>query len=130
MNGSARPSSATMNGHALRHQASNEGNVARQPIQLRDQDAALRGFGRGEGGCELRPAIERVCAFAGLGLNVLGDDGELLGLGKPGDRRVLRLDPKPRALLLPSKDTVVGNSAFHTKGIPPFALCMDALSEQ
>ena len=37
----------------------------------------------------------------------------------------LRLDPEARALLLPCGDTVVGNSAFHTKGIPPFAVCMN-----
>jgi Ca2+-binding RTX toxin-like protein len=69
-------------------------------------------------------------AFAGLGLDELGDNGDLLGLGEPGDRRALGFDPEPGALLLLCGDTVVGNGAIHTKGIPPFALCMDALSEQ
>src|SRR5204863_5509271 len=42
--------------------------------------------------------------------------------------RALRFDPQPRALLLP-RDTKVGDSAVHTKCIPPFALCMNAQSE-
>ena len=60
--------------HALRHQAGDERDVARQPVQLRDQDAALRGLGRSQRGCELRPPVERVGALAGFGLDVLGDD--------------------------------------------------------
>jgi hypothetical protein len=49
----------------LRHQAGDEGNVARKPIQFRNedaaQDAALRLFGR----CQLWPPIERLrlCRF-------------------------------------------------------------------
>ena len=40
MNGSAsRPSSATMNGHALGHEAGDEGNIARQPVKFGDEDA-------------------------------------------------------------------------------------------
>jgi hypothetical protein len=78
----------------------------------------------------LRPAIERIRAFARLGLDVLGDDLEVLGFGEAGDRRALCLDPEARALLLPCGDTIVGNSAIRTKGIPPFALWMNPLSEQ
>ena len=116
--------------HALRHQAGDERDIAGEAVQLRDQDAAFRGLGGGQRGCELRPAIERVRALAGFGLDVLGDDRDVLGFGEAGDRRALRLDPEPRALLLPSRDTKVGNSAVHTKCIPPFALCMNPLSEQ
>jgi hypothetical protein len=39
----------------------------------------------GQGGDELRAAFERVCAFARLDLDMLGDDLEALGLGKAGD---------------------------------------------
>src|SRR3954452_15998760 len=78
----------------------------------------------------MRAAIERVGALAGLRFDELGDDREALGFGEPGDRRALRLDTEPRALLLPSSDTIIGNGFFHTKGIPPFALCMNAQSEQ
>jgi hypothetical protein len=69
-------------------------------------------------------------ALARFDFNVLSDDGDLLGFGETGDGRALRLDPEPRALLLPCGDTVVGNSAIHTKSIPPFALCMEPLSKQ
>jgi len=55
---------------------------------------------------------------------------ELFGFGEPGDRRALRFDPEARALLLLCGDTIVGNSGFHTNCIPPFALCMNPLSEQ
>src|SRR5690242_18309038 len=114
----------------LRHQAGDERYVPRQPIQLRDQDATLRGLGAGEGGCELRPALERVGALTGLGLDELGDDRDAFGLGEPLNRRALGLDPEARALLLLCGDTVAGDSAIHTKSIPPFAVCMAALSEQ
>jgi hypothetical protein len=69
-------------------------------------------------------------ALAGLGLNELGDDVDLLGFGEAGNRGALGLDSETRAMLLPGRDTIVGNSAFHTKGIPPFALWMNAQSEQ
>src|SRR5436190_21681247 len=68
--------------------------------------------------------------LAGLGLDVLGNDLEFLGLGETLHSRPLRLDAKSRALLLPCGDTIVGNSTVHTKGIPPFALCMNTQSEQ
>jgi hypothetical protein len=72
--------------------------------------------------------IERVSGC--VRLNELGDDRHLLGLGNPADRRALRFDAEAGAVLLLCGDTIVGNSGFHTKGIPPFALCMNAQSEQ
>jgi hypothetical protein len=78
-------------GYALRHQAGNESDITRQPIKLRHQNAALCGLGGGEGGCELRPAIKRVPAFAGLGLDKLGDDRDLLGID--GEISAHRLPP-------------------------------------
>jgi len=116
--------------HPLRHQAGDERHVAREAVELGDQDGA---FGLARGGQrrgELGAAIKRVGALAGLDFGELRNDGEVLGFGEPLDGGALRLDPEARALLLPCGDTIVGNSAFHTKGIPPFALCMNPLSEQ
>jgi|GEM_PF-5634518 len=114
----------------LGHQASNEGNITREAIQLRDHYAAFSGLRGSQCGGEVRASVESVGTLACFGFNVLSDDAELFGFSETANIRALRLDPKSRALLLPSRDTVVGNSAFHTKGIPPFALCMNATSEQ
>jgi hypothetical protein len=78
----------------------------------------------------LRPPVERVRALTGFGLDKLGDDGEAFSFRKPGNGCALRFDSETRALLLLCGDTVVGNSGFHTNCIPPFALCMNPLSEQ
>jgi hypothetical protein len=79
---------------------------------------------------KLRAAIESIRSLAGFGFDEFGDDDESLGFGEALDRGLLRLDAQTRALLFPCRDTKVGNSALHTKGIPPFALCMNPLSEQ
>jgi hypothetical protein len=68
-------------GHALGHQACHEGNVARQSVQLGNQDATF-GRLRGSEGCgKLRTAVERVCSLAGFGFDVLGD----VPVAKPAD---------------------------------------------
>jgi len=49
-------------GHTLRHHSGDESNVARKPVQLRDQDAAFHSLGGGEGGSanrQSRPARDR-----------------------------------------------------------------------
>jgi len=100
--------------------AQRRGQVRRRRRHRAKQDAALGRLGGGRAlGTLARP-----------GLNELGDDGDVLGFGEALNRRALRLNPETRALLLPSRDTIVGNSAVHTKGIPPFALCMKPVSEQ
>jgi hypothetical protein len=75
----------------LHHQAGNERNVARQPVELGDEYAALRGFR----GCQRRPklwpSIECIGALAGFGFNIFPGDGEALCFGKPRDGRPLRL---------------------------------------
>ena len=91
--------------HPLRHQAGHKRHIAREPVELGHQDAAFGRARGGEGGCELRAPIERIGALAGLGLDELGDDGEAFNFGETRNRRALRLDPEPRALLLPSRDT-------------------------
>jgi hypothetical protein len=117
-------------GDALGHQARDERHIARQPVQLGDQDATSRSLGRSKGSCELRAPVERISALAGFGFDVFGDDRDVFRFGEPGDRGALGLDAEAGPVLLPSRDTVIGNSAFRTKGIPPFALCMNPLSEQ
>ena len=52
--------------HALCHQASHERDIAGEAIQLRDQDAALGGLSCVQGSGELRAAVQRVRALAGL----------------------------------------------------------------
>ena len=78
--------------HSLNHQAGDEGNVARQAIELGHDDRAFGLAGKGEGGRQLRPSIESVRALAGFDLGELLDDGNALGLGKAGDRGALCLD--------------------------------------
>ena len=71
------------------------GNITGGKACVGNQDAALGGAGSGEGCCQLRAAIERVGAFASLGLDKLGDDREAFSFGEPGNRLALRLDPRP-----------------------------------
>jgi hypothetical protein len=58
--------------HALRHQASDKGNVAREPVELGDQDA-LALAGRCQRGGKLRAPIEGIRALAGFGFDELGN---------------------------------------------------------
>ena len=53
-----------------------------------------------EGCGELRPAIERVGAFAGLDLDVFGDDCDVLCLGEARDGFALGFNSEARAVLL------------------------------
>ena len=57
--------------HALGHQAGNEGNVARKPIELGNEHRAFRLTRCGQRCGELRPPIEGVRALAGLDLSEL-----------------------------------------------------------
>ena len=115
--------------HTLSHQACDERNVAGEAVQLRHQDRTFGRPGRRQSRSELWPASKRVRPFAGPSFDVLGNDLKVLGFGEAGDGRALRLDPKPRALLLPCRDTKIGNSAIHTNCIPPFAECMKSRCE-
>ena len=85
--------------HALGHQAGDERDIARQAVELGNQHAAFGAAGCSQRGGKLRPAVERVGAFAGFGLDVFADDREALGFGKPGDGGPLGFDPEARALL-------------------------------
>ena len=79
-------------GDALRHQAGNEGDVAREAVELGHDDRALRLARCGQRGCQLRSAIERIGALAGLDLGELVQDGDALGFGEAGDCGSLGFD--------------------------------------
>jgi hypothetical protein len=115
---------------ALRHQAGDEGHIPRQSIKLGNEYAALRGTGGSQSRGKLRPAVQRIATFAGFHLNVFAQERHALGLGKPDDGGALSFDAEPRLPLLPGRNPEVGNRAFHTNRIPPFAVCMNAQSEQ
>ena len=81
--------------HLLHHQPGDEGNVSGQSVELGDDDRALGRASSGEGGCQLRPAIESIGALAGFDLGELGDPGEVLGLAEAGDGCLLGPDAEP-----------------------------------
>ena len=102
--------------HALRHQAGNERDIARQPVELGDQDAAFApalAAARAAASCGRRSS-----ASAPLPVSASTNSAMMvrrLGFGEAGDGRALRFDPEARALLLLCGDTIVGNSAFPYK---------------
>ena len=55
----------------------------------------MKALGLGQGGGELRAAIEGVGALARLDLDMLGDDLKALGVGEAGDGLALRLGDLP-----------------------------------
>ena len=69
--------------HALRHQARHEGDIARQPVELGDNNGALVGLGGGERCGKLWAAIEGIGALAAFGLDELPDQEKALGQGEP-----------------------------------------------
>ena len=95
--------------HPLRHQAGDERDVAAQPVELGDGDLALGLLRRLQRGLQLRPAVERIGALAGLDLGELGDDLEAFGLGEGGDGLALRFEAEAGAALLLGRDAVIGD---------------------
>ena len=85
----------------------------REPVQLGDGDFALGLLRRLQRGLQLRPALQRVAALAGLDLGELGDDGEAFGGGEAGDSLALGFKAKTRAALLPGGHAVVGDERRH-----------------
>jgi hypothetical protein len=78
----------------LRHQASDEGDVARESIELRDNDRAATQFGLDKSLPKLRTELECVGAFAALHLDELGGDLESVRAGETRDCLALGLDPE------------------------------------
>ena len=80
-------------------------DVSAQPIELRNRDGAFTvPAGLGERDGELRAALDRVRALAGLDLDEFADDLVTLDIREPGDRVALGVDPETRAALLASAD--------------------------
>ena len=80
--------------HLVHHQAADEMNIARKPIQLGDAYGGLGPLRLLQGGAKLRPPLERISAIAGFDLGVFGGDREALGLGERGDGGALRFEAK------------------------------------
>ena len=129
MKGSAsRPSSATMKGTRCAISPETNATSRESRSSLETSTAASRFAGGCESRRELRSPIERIGALAAFSFDVFGNDGEVFGFGEARDRRALGLDAEAGSVLLPCGDTIVGNSAFHTNRIPPFAVCMKSIS--
>ena len=116
--------------HALRHQPRHERNIAGKPVEFGHHDAALGGAGSRQCSGKLRSPVEGVGTLAAFRLNELGDDCEPLGFGEAGDGGALCFDSKARAVLPVRGNSQIGNRLAHTNRIPPFAVCMNAQSEQ
>ena len=67
-------------------------HIAAEPVELGDGDRAFAFAGVLERRRELRPAVERVDAFARFDLDALVDNREALGLSESCDGFTLRLD--------------------------------------
>jgi hypothetical protein len=57
----------------LSHQSGDESHIARKPVELRDQHAALGTTGHSQRSGELGPPVARVGPFVGFCHNVFGD---------------------------------------------------------
>ena len=106
-----------MNGVLMGHQAGDEVNVTGQAVELRDDNRGLELPGGGQGGGELRPAIERVGALARLDLAEGLGQGVAFGLGKAGERGLLRFEAEAGASLAGGRNAGVGDGGFHGLGL-------------
>src|SRR5271155_4278058 len=98
MNGStSAPSSATTNGTrwAIKPEMKWTSRLSRSSLETATAHLPWPA-GLGERGGELRAALDRVRAFAGLDLDELGDDLVTLGGGEPGDRGALGVNSETR----------------------------------
>ena len=106
-----------MNGTFLRHQARDEGNVAREPVQLgHDDGAAIVALGRRQCRRELRPPGQCIGALAGLDVGELADEVKPFGGGKAGDGLALGLEAETGSSTLAiGRDTDIGDCWFHDR---------------
>ncbi len=101
-------------------------DVPAEAIELGNRDGAFTvPAGLGESGGELRAALDRVGALAGLDLDELADDLVTLGGCESGNRGALGIDPETRAALLASADPEVGDQRLGHDGDPRLRLCID-----
>jgi hypothetical protein len=78
--------------NALSHESGNEGDVAREAVELRDDDRALARLAGREGSSELRATLQGVGSLAGLDLRELPFHLVVFHLGEPGDGGALGFD--------------------------------------
>jgi hypothetical protein len=76
--------------HALRHQAGND--IARAAVELGNQHRAFRLRGCGEGGGQLKPAIECIGSLAGFNLGELLKKDDASCFSKAFNRSTLCLN--------------------------------------
>lgn len=100
MNGSASaPSSAAMNGTLEAINPAMKATSRREPVELGDDDGAAGLLRRRQSSRELRPALQRIGAFAGLDLDILTRDCETFALAELGDGTTLRFEAQAGAAL-------------------------------
>ena len=131
MNGPAsRPSSATMKGTRCAISPDTNATSRESRSSLETSTLHLAGPRSSQRGCKLRPAIERVSPLPCFSFDELGNDRQVFGFSEADDRCSLGFHPEARAVLLLLWRQGIGNNTFHTNCIPPFAVCMNAQSEQ
>jgi hypothetical protein len=74
------------------HEATDEVNVAAEAVELRHGHVAPKLPRGGQGGLELRTAIQGVRAFPSFYLDELSGDGEAFGLSEVGECAPLGLN--------------------------------------
>ena len=95
--------------HTPGHQASDEGDVAAQPVELGDDHRAAVALCLLDRRSQLRPALDGVVTLAGLGLGEGRSDTVTLELAEAGDRLLLSLEAEARTLLAGSGYADVGD---------------------
>jgi hypothetical protein len=76
----------------LADQAGHKRHVARETVELGNNDRASVGASNGQRCRELRATVQGVGALAGLDLDELGGQHKALGLGEPDNNSSLGLD--------------------------------------
>ena len=97
--------------HALCHQPGDEGDIARQPVELGDDHGAALAAGQRQRLGEARALVEGIRSLARLDLHERADQFEILRLGETLDRDALGVGAEPRAALALGRDTVRGPAA-------------------
>jgi hypothetical protein len=84
----------------MSHQPADEMHVSGQPVELGDDDRTLHLAGSLQRRVELWSAVERISAFAGLDLDIFGNEIVPLRGSELLDGHLLRLDPPARSYLV------------------------------
>ena len=74
--------------HSVRHEAGDEGHIAREAVELGDNYRALCLARASKSRRQLGPAVERIGALSRLDLDMLANDLDPLGLREPLDGRM------------------------------------------